>query len=74
MTDQPTKSARARRRPPVATRAELMEEHAAARQRRIRAPLGGSEYSAAAEEIARLEVAIAELEERAAAQPKGQTA
>lgn len=51
-----------------------MEEHAAARQRRNRAPLGGPEYTAAAEEIARIEVAIAELEERAAAQPKGQTA
>lgn len=45
------------------TRNELMEEHVAARQRRDAAPLGSDEFRAAAEEVARIEVAIAQLEE-----------
>ena len=40
-----------------------MEQHAAARERRNVAPLGSPEYRAAAEEIARIEIAIAQLEE-----------
>jgi hypothetical protein len=45
------------------TRERLMDEHRAARERREQAPLGSDAYRAAAEEIARIEVAIAELEE-----------
>jgi len=63
MTGQPTKRATKPRPAARATRAELMEQHAAARERRNVAPLGSSEYRAAAEEIARIEIAIAQLEE-----------
>ncbi|MDP8905348.1 MAG: hypothetical protein M3N29_08535 [Chloroflexota bacterium] len=45
------------------SRAELMEQHAAARRRRDSAALGSDEFRAAAEEIARIEIAIAALEE-----------
>jgi hypothetical protein len=45
------------------TRASLMELHAAARQRRDEAELGSDEFRAAAEEVARIEIAIAALEE-----------
>lgn len=45
------------------TRAELMELHAAARRRRDAAPLGSEEYRAAAEEVARIEIQIARIEE-----------
>lgn len=45
------------------TRQELMEEHRAARARRDSAALGSDEYRAAAEEVARIEIAISELEE-----------
>ena len=41
-----------------------MEQHAAARARRHAAALGSDEYNAAAEEIARIEVAIAEIEQQ----------
>ncbi len=44
-------------------RGELMARHAAARQRRDAAPLGSDEFRAAAEEVARIEIAIAQLEE-----------
>ena len=44
-------------------RSGLMEQHAAARARREAAPLGSDEFTAAAEEVARIEIAIAELEE-----------
>jgi transcription elongation GreA/GreB family factor len=44
-------------------RGALMEQHRAARARRDAAALGSDEYRAAAEEIARIEVAIARLEE-----------
>ena len=44
-------------------RAPLMEKHAAAKARRDAAALGSAEFTAAAEEVARLEVAIAALEE-----------
>jgi hypothetical protein len=47
----------------------LMQQHAAARARRDAAPLGTDEFSAAAEEVARIEVAIAELEEPPAQVP-----
>lgn len=46
-----------------ATRAELMRLHADARRRRDAAQLGSEEYRAAAEEVGRIEVAIAHLEE-----------
>jgi hypothetical protein len=47
----------------TATRESLMEEHAVARARREAAPLGSDEFRAAAEEVARIEIAIAALEE-----------
>jgi hypothetical protein len=40
-----------------------MERHREARARREAAALGSEEYRAAAEEVARIEIAIAELEE-----------
>jgi hypothetical protein len=45
------------------TRAELMELHAAARRRRDAAPLGSEGFRAAAEEVARIEIQIARIEE-----------
>jgi hypothetical protein len=45
------------------TREALMEQHAHARRRRDSAPLGSDEFRAAAEEVARIEIAIAQLEE-----------
>jgi hypothetical protein len=46
-----------------AARDQLMEQHRAARRRREGAPLGSDEFRAAAEEVARIEIAIAQLEE-----------
>jgi hypothetical protein len=54
------------RRPPAAqteTRDSLMERHRAARARREAAPLGSDAFRDAAEEVARIEIAIAQLEE-----------
>jgi hypothetical protein len=48
------------------TRAELMALHEAARRRRDASALGSDEYRAAAEEIARIEIQIARVEEPAA--------
>lgn len=45
------------------SRESLMVRHREARDRREAAPLGSDEFRAAAEEIARIEIAIAELEE-----------
>jgi hypothetical protein len=56
----PAKGARA-----LPDRSKLMEQHVQARARRDEAALGSDEYRAAAEEIARIEVAIAKLEEPA---------
>jgi hypothetical protein len=44
-------------------RSSLMEKHVAARARRDAAALGSEDYRAAAEEVGRIEVAIARLEE-----------
>lgn len=44
-------------------RARLMEQHRSARARRDAAALGSDDYRAAAEEIARIEIAINRLEE-----------
>jgi hypothetical protein len=44
-------------------RSALMARHVEARRRRDEAPLDGEAFRAAAEEITRIEVAIAELEE-----------
>jgi hypothetical protein len=44
------------------TRAELLALHATVRRRRNSAELGGSDYRAAAAEIARIEVEIARIE------------
>jgi hypothetical protein len=44
-------------------RSALMEQHAVAKARRDAASLGSDEFRAAAEEVARIEVAIAALEE-----------
>ena len=44
-------------------RSSLMHKHAAARKRRDAAPLGSDEFRSAAEDIAKIEVAIARLEE-----------
>ncbi len=54
-------------RPLPKTRPELLELHVAARRRRAAAPLGSDEYRAAAEELATIEVRIAEIEQPAAA-------
>jgi hypothetical protein len=53
------------------TRAELMELHAAARRRRDSAALGSDEFRTAAEEVARIEIAVAQLEEPPPADPAG---
>ncbi|CAN5137011.1 hypothetical protein BH24CHL7_BH24CHL7_11630 [soil metagenome] len=45
------------------SRAGLMEQHAAARARREAADLGSEAFRVAAEEVARIEIAIALLEE-----------
>jgi hypothetical protein len=45
------------------TRQELMELHSDARRRRDGAALGSDEFRAAAEEVARIEIAIAAIEE-----------
>jgi hypothetical protein len=45
------------------TRAELIELHMAARRRRASAALGSDEYRAACEEIAAIEIRIAEIEQ-----------
>jgi hypothetical protein len=45
-----------------ATRERLMAEWREARRRRDSAPLGGDEFRAAAEDIARLEIEIASLD------------
>ena len=49
--------------PTVRARSELMTEHAEARRRRERAVLGSDEFIRASEEIARIEIAIARIEE-----------
>lgn len=45
------------------SRAALMAQHAEARRRRDAAALGSEDFRAAAEEVARIEIAIAQLEE-----------
>jgi hypothetical protein len=47
---------------PAPARAELLAQWREARRRRDGAPLGGEEFRAAAEEIARIEVEIARLD------------
>lgn len=54
---------------PSPGRQRLMEQHRAARQRRDGAQLGSAEFRAAAEDVARIEIAIAQLEEPATDQP-----
>ncbi len=44
-------------------REDLLAQHRSARAKRDAAPLGGSEFRAAAEEIALIEVQISRLEE-----------
>jgi hypothetical protein len=44
------------------TREELLVLHAQARRRRNAAPLGGEEFQAALEELAEIEIRIAEIE------------
>jgi hypothetical protein len=66
MTDRAQSSARHPRAGSSAIpkdRSKLMEQHAAARARREAATLGSEEFRTAAEEVARIEVAIARLEE-----------
>ncbi len=53
-----------------ATRAELLERHAATRRRRNAAPLGSDEHRAAVDELGRIEIRIAAIE-RAMTPPKG---
>jgi hypothetical protein len=48
---------------PKATRESLTAQHVAAVARRRAAPLGSREFVRASEEVARIEVAIARLEE-----------
>jgi hypothetical protein len=52
------------------TRDELLAAHAAARRRRAEATLGGPEYRAAVEEIARIEIRVADIE-RSMTPPRG---
>jgi hypothetical protein len=52
------------------TRDELLAAHAAARARRAEAALGGPEYRAAVEEIAAIEVRVADIE-RSMTPPRG---
>jgi hypothetical protein len=52
------------------SRQRLMERHARQRARRDAAPLGSDEFRAAAEELARIEISIARLEEPAPAAPE----
>jgi hypothetical protein len=58
-----SKAARGSARGGAKTREELMEAHRAARERRDAAPLGSDAFRDAAEEVARIEVGISELEE-----------
>jgi hypothetical protein len=51
------------RNAPRGDRTPLMAQHAQARARRDAAPLGSDEFRAAAEEVTRIEVAIAKMEE-----------
>ena len=53
------------------TRQELLVLHAQARRRRNTAALGGEEYRAACQEIAAIEVRIAEIEVPVASTIKG---
>ena len=53
-----------------ATRAELLERHAHARQKRNAAPLGSDAHRAAVDELGRVEIRIAAIE-RAMTPPKG---
>jgi hypothetical protein len=53
-----------------ASRAELIALHAAARRRRASAPLGSEAYRAAADEIGRIEIRIADVD-RSADPPLG---
>jgi ribosomal protein L15E len=55
--------ATARQKQAKPDRSKLMEQHAEARARRDAAALESVEFRAAAEDIARIEVAIAKLEE-----------
>ncbi|MEA2622978.1 MAG: hypothetical protein QOH61_1888 [Chloroflexota bacterium] len=48
---------------PPRDRSALMAEHAEAKRRREAAPLGSDAYRVASEDVARIEVAIAALEE-----------
>lgn len=50
-------------------RESLMERHAVARRQRDAAPLGSDQFRAAAEEVARIEIEIARLEEPPAELP-----
>ena len=54
---------------PAPTRESLMERHREALRRRSQAATGTPEYEHAAEEIARIEVAIAAVEELPPADP-----
>jgi len=62
-TDFPTSHAASGGERP--TREALLAAHATARRRRNAAPLGSEEWVAAVQEIARIEVAIAELDRTA---------
>jgi hypothetical protein len=52
------------------TREELLALHAQARRRRNAAPLGSEEFQAALQELAAIEVRIAEIEVSALAGPR----
>jgi hypothetical protein len=53
-----------------ASRERLLVQHAEARRRRNQAALGGEEWEAASEEVARIEIEIARIE-REMVPPKG---
>jgi hypothetical protein len=58
MPNQP----RSRARKPVATRQQLLAQHAEARQRRNAAELGSEAWAEASNEVGRIEIEIARLE------------
>jgi len=73
MNDQPADRAttRSNSQDSRGDRTTLMQQHVAARARRDAAPLGSDDYRAAAEEVTRIEVAIAAMEEPKPSGPTG---
>ena len=69
MTDKPIDKPK-RSRAATDSREALMVKHRAARAQRDAAPLGSDEFRDAAEDVARIEIAIAKIEEPPADAPR----